>query len=109
MIEEKDPSKFNVIISEGGTNKDLFDKTADKQKFYIAAISPEFLKSPGSLEELYKAGSMNLEMYGFVLSGVTLPKIMRLIRWKKLTYYEDPEQMGKEIKELLVELEKRFT
>jgi len=108
MIEEKDPSKFNVIFSEGGKSKDLFDKTSAKQKFYIAAISPEFLKSPGSLEELYNASSIGLEMYGFILSGVTLPKIIRLIKWKKLTYYEDAITMTNEIKKLLVELQARF-
>jgi len=108
MIEEKDPSKFNVIFSEGGQDKEFFDKTVSKQKFYIAAISPEFLKSPGSLEELYKAGSMGLEMYGFILSGVALPKVIRLIKWKKLTYYDDAITMTNEIKKLLVELEARF-
>jgi len=108
MIEEKDPSKFNVIFSEGGQDNEFFDKTVAGQKFYIAAISPEFLKSPGSLEELYKAAQMGLEMYGFILSGVILPKVIRLIKWKKLTYYKDAITMSKAIKQLLSELEKRF-
>jgi len=108
MIEQKDPNKFNVIFSEGGKDKEFFDETVSKQKFYIAAISPEFLKSPGSLEELYKAASYGLEMYGFILSGITLPKVVRLIKWKKLTYYEDAITMTNEIKKLLVELEARF-
>lgn len=109
MIEEKDSSKFNVIISEDGNSSDIFDKTVAKQKFYIAVISKEYLKSLGSLQELYKAASMGLEMYGFIFSGIEIPKQIRLINWKKLTYYQDTEKMSNELKQLISELEKRFT
>jgi len=94
--------KFLIITSGDGKNRDLVSQCY----YYVALVTPDFVKDDRCLGEMRDANALKKPMYGLVKHKTELPEYFFDLNWKLILYFDTDKEFrmaGSFLKQILGE------